>query len=114
MCENTKALYENMKPYIRKNPVLDIVETKFGLSMLENAGHRALWIEHSMVESFDDLLFILMQNIEMDVLEDFRIKELNDDAIHELRRRVTPFFVGLPDEAYAKEQLDIFIAEHLE
>ena len=114
MCNEMKILFQNMKPYIDKCAVIDIVETKFGLLMVENVGRRELCIEPMMIESYDELLRILFQNIRDDIMEKRHIREVDEQVARELRYLVSPYLAGLQDELYAFEQLDVFIAEQFE
>lgn len=114
MCNEMKILFQNMRPYIDKCAVLDIVETKFGLIVVENVGRRELCVEHFMIESYEHLLRIFFQNIRDDIMERRHIREMDEQAARELRYLVSPYLAGLQDELYAFEQLDVFIAEQLE
>ena len=50
MCENMRALLENITPYVESSRVFDIVQTKFGLIGLVSSGHGRMLVARGRAE----------------------------------------------------------------
>lgn len=56
MNESFEILLERFLSYVANSKTLDIVSTKFGILIVENAGHRSVDVYVEPLSSFEDLV----------------------------------------------------------
>ena len=110
MNESFEILLERFLPYVANSKTLDLVSTKFGILIVENAGHRSVDIYVDLLDSFEDLAGRLFRELEGDVSESHGWRDMTDEDAEELRSRAEPYISGLPNEADARTLLENYIA----
>lgn len=115
MNNDFQTLFNRMLPYAKQSPYFDFAMCKFGLIKVDQPCNDEVHCE--LITTADDLLQILFEEVSSDVRDEsgkeHTTTELFPEEVIESRRRILPYFQGLPNEAEAMEALEKFLDECL-
>lgn len=98
---------------IAEEPDVDLVQTKFGWVLLENASKEGLELCPVELVDFDAVCRALFCELDSHVAREREWRDMTEEDAAELRRLVLPYIEGLDKESHAQELLEEFIAHAL-
>ena len=108
-----QLLLSRLYSLIAEEPDVDLVQTKFGRVLLENASKKGLELFPVELVDFDAVCHALFYELDSHVAREREWRDMTEEDAAELRRRAEMYIEGLDKEYRARELLEEFIARAL-